>query len=202
MKKIHFLITTLVGFLGISLIGCNAKLPTTQYEKVKFAFNGVEKSFKNKKAAKAAILMPKAKLGGSNTSHGLDIIYSYFRDDDIQDNFLEEVEYNQPPMVQFQYLKKVLEKVGSGYEFGNKYYDTINGEMYLDVETGFKKEGDQYKYNYTFTLGMDINIDDNDLITADISFDIKLNKGNEEYNTKWYVAIELDYDMANNSLLP
>ena len=199
MKKIHFFATTLVGILGISLIGCSPKLPTTQYEKVKFAFNGVEKSFKSKKAAKAAILMPKAKLGGSNTSHGLDTIYSYFRDDDIQDNFLEEVEYNQPPMVQFQYLKKVLEKVGSGYEFGNKYYDTINGEMYLDVGTGFKREGEQYKYNYTFTLGMDINIDDNDLITADISFDIKLNKGNEEYNTKWYVAIELDYDMANNS---
>ena len=199
MKKIHFFATTLVGILGISLVGCSPKLPTTQYEKVKFAFNGVEKSFKSKKAAKAAILMPKAKLGGSNTSHGLDTIYSYFRDDDIQDNFLEEVEYNQPPMVQFQYLKKVLEKVGSGYEFGNKYYDTINGEMYLDVGTGFKREGEQYKYNYTFTLGMDINIDDNDLITADISFDIKLNKGNEEYNTKWYVAIELDYDMANNS---
>ena len=199
MKKIHFFVTTLVGILGISLIGCSPKLPTTQYEKVKFAFNGVEKSFKNKKAAKAAILLPKPKLGGSNTSHGLDVIYSYFRDDDIQDNFLEEVEYNQPPMVQFQYLKKVLEKVGSGYEFGNKYYDTINGEMYLDVETGFKKEGEEYKYNYTFTLGMDINIDDNDLITADISFNIKLNKGNEEYNTKWYVAIELDYNMANNS---
>ncbi len=199
MKKIKFFVTSLVGLLTIGLIGCSPKLPTTQYEKVKFAFNGVEKSFKSKKAAKAAILLPKAKLGGSNTSHGLDIIYSYFRDDDIQDNFLEEVEYNQPPMVQFQYLKKVLEKVGSGYEFGNKYYDTINGEMYLDVETGFKKEGEQYKYNYTFTLGMDINIDENDLINADISFDIKLNKGNEEYNTKWYVAIELDYDMANNS---
>ena len=199
MKKIHFLATAFIGLLSISLIGCNAKLPTTQYEKVKFAFNGVEKSFKNKKAARSAILLPKAKLGGSNTSHGLDTIYSYFRDDDIQDNFLEEVEYNQPPMVQFQYLKKVLEKVGSGYEFGNKYYDTINGEMYFDVETGFKREGEQYKYSYTFTLGLDINIDDNDLITADISFDIKLNKGNEEYNTKWYVAIELDYDMANNS---
>ncbi len=199
MKKINLFVTTLVGILGISLIGCSPKLPTTQYEKVKFAFNGVEKSFKNKKTSKGAILLPKAKLGGSNISHGLDVIYSYFRDDDIQDNFLEEVEYNQPPMVQFQYLKKVLEKVGSGYEFGNKYYDTINGEMYFDVETGFKREGEQYKYNYTFTLGMDINIDDNDLITADISFDIKLNKGNEEYNTKWYVAIELDYDMANNS---
>ena len=56
MKKIHFFATTLVGILGISLIGCSPKLPTTQYEKVKFAFNGVEKSFKNKKATKGAIL--------------------------------------------------------------------------------------------------------------------------------------------------
>ena len=41
-------------FLSTSLlIGCNTtKLPTTQYEKVKFAFNGVEKSFKSPKVVK------------------------------------------------------------------------------------------------------------------------------------------------------
>ena len=50
MKKIKFLVTSLVGLLTIGLIGCNFnKLPSSQYEKVKFAFNGVEKSFKNKK---------------------------------------------------------------------------------------------------------------------------------------------------------
>ena len=50
MKKIRCFIATLVGSFAIGLIGCGGnKLPTTNYEKVKFAFNGVEKSFKNKK---------------------------------------------------------------------------------------------------------------------------------------------------------
>ena len=222
MKKIRFLVTSLVGLLTIGLIGCNTnKLPTTQYEKVKFAFNGVEKSFKSPKVVKRnkPLLLKRNKIGGSNPSSALDTIFNLYTEEDKRDDFLDDVSYNQPPMIQFQYddflddvsynqppmiqfqyIKKVLEKIGNGYEFDKKYYDTITGEMYVDINTGAKKEkGDEFKYNYTFTLGMDINIDDNNLITADVSFDINLKKGSESYTTKWYVGIELDYDMANNS---
>ena len=201
MKKKRIFLTTLIGIFSVSLIGCGNKLPTTNYEKVKFAFNGVEKSFKSPKVTKKNknLLAKRNKIGGSNPSHGLDAIYNLYKPEDIRDDFLEDVSYNQPPMVQFQYIKKVLEKVGSGYEFNKKYYDTMTGDMYFDINTGLKKEGDEYKYNYTFVLGIVINIDDNDLINADVSFDIKLSKGNDTYNTKWYVGIELDYDMSNNS---
>ena len=200
MKKIKFFATSLVGLLAIGLIGCNAKLPETNYEKVKFAFNGVEKSFKNKKATKkAAIMLPKSKIGGSNPDSALNTIFSLYNEEDKRDDFLDVVSYNEPPMIQFQYIKKVLEKIGNGYEFNKKYYDTVTGDMYLDINTGLKKEGDEYKYNYTFVLGMNINIDDNNLITADVSFDINLKKGSDSYTTKWYVRIELDYDMTNNS---
>ena len=203
MKKINCFVATLVGFFAIGLIGCNTnKLPTTQYEKVKFAFNGVEKSFKSPKVVKRnkPLLLKRNKIGGSNPSSALDTIFSMYNEEDKRDDFLDDVSYNQPPMIQFQYIKKVLEKIGNGYEFDKKYYDTVTGEMYVDINTGAKKEkGDEYRYNYTFTLGMDINIDDNNLITADVSFDINLKKGSESYTTKWYVGIELDYDMANNS---
>ena len=200
MKKIKFFVTTLVGALTIGLIGCNAKLPTTNYEKVKFAFNGVEKSFKNKKTAKKAVLLPKAKIGGSNPDSALNTIFNLYTEEDKRDDFLDDISYNQPPMIQFQYIKKVLEKIGNGYEFNKKYYDTITGDMYLDINTGLKAETkDEYKYNYTFVLGMNTNIDDNNLITADVSFDINLKKDNDSYTTKWYVGIELDYDMTNNS---
>ena len=200
MKKINCFIATLVGILSVNLIGCSAKLPSTQFEKVKFAFNGVEKSFKSPKASKKSLLRQKRnKIGGSNPSSALDTIFALYKEEDKRDDFLEDVSYNQPPMVQFQYVKKVLEKIGSGYEFDKKYYDTVRGDIYVDINTGFKKEGDQYKYNYTFVLGMSINIDNNDLITADVSFDINLKKGSESYTTKWYVGIELDYDMANSS---
>ena len=200
MKKISYFVATLVGVLTMSLIGCGTKLPTTPYEKVKFAFNGVEKSLKSPKASKKSLLkLKRNKIGGSNTESGLNTIFSLYTDEDKRDDFLDDISYNEPPMVQFQYVKKVLEKVGSGYEFNKKYYDTVTGDMYLDINTGLKKEGDEYKYNYTFLLGMSVNIDDNNLITCDVSFDINLKKGNESYTTKWYVGIELNYDMNNSS---
>ena len=198
MKAFRYLFLASILSIG-ALTGCNSvKLPTTNYERVSFAFKGVEKSFKNPTTVKKSLEPSKKnKIGGSNTNAALSAIFSLYQDEDKQNNFLEDVEYNQPPMVQFQYLKKVLEKVGSGYEFNTKYYDTISGDVSIDIQTGQKSNLDKDKYNYAFTLGIDINIDNNNLITADVSFDIKLTKGSEEYNTKWYVAIELNYDMTN-----
>ena len=201
----HFLLKTILPvflLLGAaSLSACNSnKLPSSSYEKVNFAFNGVEKSFKSPRAAKKSLSLNKReRLGCSNTDSGLSTIFNLYTDEDKRDDFLEDVEYNQPPMIQFQYMKKVLEKVGDGYEFDTKYFDTVTGEVYLDIETGLKSDKENDKFNYTFGMGMDINIDDNDLITADVSFDIKIARGQEEYKTKWYVAIELDYDMNNNT---
>ena len=196
--KLFFATLLAVG----TLTGCGGttQLPSNSYEKVKFAFSGVEKTFKNPKANKKSLLLnKKERLGGSNPNQGLSTIFSLFTNEDKRDGFLEDVEYNQPPMVQFQYLKKVFEKVGNGYEFGTKYYDEVTDDVLLDIQTGQKSKDEANKFNYTLGLGMDINIDDNDLITADVSFDIKISRGQEEYKTKWYVGIELDYDMNNSS---
>ena len=197
ISKLFFATLLAVG----ALTGCGgSKLPTNNYDKVKFAFNGVEKSFKNPKAGKKSLILnKKERLGGSNPESGLSTIFSLYNDEDKRDDFLDDVEYNQPPMVQFQYLKKVLEKIGSGYEFGTKYFDTVTGDVYLDIQTGLKSDKEADKFNYTFGLGIDINIDSSDLIAADVSFDIKIARGQEEYKTKWYVAIELDYDMNSSS---
>ena len=115
----HFLLKTILpAFLllgAASLTACN-KLPSSNYEKVKFAFTGVEKTFKDPKTAKKSLLLAKReRLGGSNTDSGLSTIFNLYTQEDKRDDFLEDVEYNQPPMVQFQYMKKVLEKVGNGY---------------------------------------------------------------------------------------
>lgn len=201
----HFLLkTSLSVFLllgATSLVACSgASLPTTSYDKVRFAFNGVENSFKNPRINRNSRIFEKnERLGGNNPEEGLSAIFNLYNEEDKRDDFLDNVEYNQPPMVQFQYLKKVFEKVGSGYEFGTKYYDIVTGDVYLDIQTGLKSEKESDKFNYTFNLAMDININSNDLISADVSFDIKIARGQEEYNTKWYVAIELDYDMNNSS---
>ena len=82
MKKKHYLISAVVGVLTLSLIGCGNKLPTTQYEKVKFAFNGVEKSLKAPKVNKKnkSLIPLRNKIGGSNASHGLDTIYRLYKE--------------------------------------------------------------------------------------------------------------------------
>ena len=204
MKKQISLISSLMFFLSTSLlIGCNTiKLPTTQYEKVKFAFNGVERSMKKKEVNKLSHIVldnKKSKIGGTNLSQGLSAIYNLYQDGDLRGDNLDDLEYNQPPMIQFQYLKKVFEKIGSNFSFDSKYYDVIEGDVYIDINTGEKSDKQEDKCSYQFTLGIDINIDSNDLINADVSFDIELTKGSNKYNTNWYVTMLLDYDMENAS---
>ena len=199
MKNKKFFAIFSASALTLTLLACNGvdKLPTTKYEKVQFAFKGVERSFKNVKTSSKSGLLPMKKY--ADNEEGLSSLFNLFTEQDKKGDNLDDLEYNQPPMIQFQYIKKALEKIGDNYQFGTKYYDTITGEVYVDMETGYRSEDPNNKYNYTFILGMDINIDNQDFITTDVSFDITLTKDSESYHTKWYVGIELDYDMNNSS---
>ena len=215
MKKITLItisflliITSLITLSSCSLGGN----PSTKYEKVKYAFDGVEKSFKkasktNKKVlGKENILLdgedePIVISPNNNRDDEiLNTIFMYYTSDDIRGTSLEGLSYDEPPMIQFQYLKKVLEKIGKNYSFGTKYYYDIKGTMYMDISSGLEKEESaNYKYDYLFNFAIYIDIDDNDLITAYVTFDVTLTKDNERYNTKWYVAFSLDYDMNSSS---
>lgn len=198
MKK-HALFVIALSFTALTSCGGSYKVPTNDYEKVKTAFNGVEKSFKKLQPNKRALnyLQPQYK----NVDRGLSSIFSLFDVNDIRGHDLEDLEYTQPPMIQFQYLKAVFDKVGSGYEFGTKYYDNITGDVYLDIYDGYKDEEkkEENKYSYDFELAIDINIDESDLINADVSFDITLTQGQDSYHSKWYVNLLLDYDMEKAS---
>ena len=202
MKKIK---TPLLSFLLLIvsifiLSACGkTKLPTNDYEKVEFAFNGVEKSFRNKKTMSNSNndLMKLLSFNPSQTD--LDTIKGIYTDGDNQGDVIDEVEYDEPPMIQFQYLKKVFEKIGDSYKFNTKYYDIIEGTIYIDMNSGKESSGDEYKATYSFTLSLDINIDSNNLIIADVGFDIKVVQNSKTYNTNWYVTMKLDYDMENKT---
>ena len=202
MKKIKtFLLSFLMLFFSIFILtACGGtKLPTNNYEKVKYAFNGVEKSFKNKKSLNNGSNDYLRLLSFNPTQTDLDTIKGIYTDGDNQGNKIDDIEYDEPPMIQFQYIKKVLEKVGSDYKFGTKYYDDIEGTIYIDMENGKEMSGEEYKATYLFKLSIDINIDSNDLINADVSFDISVTQGSKTYNTNWFVTIILDYDMENKT---
>ena len=208
MKKCLLLILSAILILSavFALSACGKKkdkLPETAYEKVTFAFNGVEKSFKNadKKSADETAYAVRRLLAGDGDP--LSTIRGVYTSGDSQGDVIDELEYTQPPMIQFQCLKKVFEKIGTDFAFGEKYYDEITGEVFFDPATGEDKsedaDKDDYKYAYSFRLAMRIEIDENDLIKADVSFDIRLTRESEEIETTWYVKMILDYDMTNTT---
>ena len=208
MKKCLLLILSAILILSavFALSACGKKkdkLPETAYEKVTFAFNGVEKSFKDadKRSADATTYSVKRLLAGEGDP--LSTIRSVYTSGDSQGDVIDDLEYTQPPMIQFQCLKAVLEKIGKGFEFGAKYYDDITGEVFVDTATGRDMSDDanknDYKYDYTFRLALQIDIDEADLIKADVSFDIRLVRGNEDVSMIWYVKMILDYDMTNTT---
>ena len=200
--------------LTFSMCACNkdtSKLPTTAYEKVQFAFNGVTQTFTETVSSKNNVIVDSYSnedvstlvFNSINIPTGISKVEAVYTDGDSQGDVIDELEYYQPPMIQFQCLKAVLEKIGENYQFGEKYYNDMTGLVYFDMADGkakeAKDENNNYKYNYTFRLAMTINIDANDLITADISFNITLTKGSDTYQTEWYVNMELDYDMKNTT---
>lgn len=211
MKKIStILASTTMLFLGaIALTSCGDDLPSSSYEKVQFAFNGVEKSFKSIKLSSNEVNTNESNSIKSNIGlmaakvnvDAYSVIENLYEDSDSQGDKIDELEYDQPPMMQFQYLKAILDDTGSDFEFGTKYYSNIINSIYYDIETGQKKANTEtnYKWDYDFKLALEINIDSNDLINCDVSFDVKLTKGSTEYNMVWYVGMELDYDMNNEN---
>lgn len=184
-----------------SLASCGRKDDSSDYKKVKKAFNGVESSLKEKKKSNV-------KRGGvryeinEGPSSALDALSAIFASKaESRGDTIDELEYTQPPMIQFQCLKAVFDSTGEGFTFSNKYYDTISGDVYFDIYTGEEKNaqsGEGYHYTYDFLLSLGIKFEDN-LITADISFDITLNQGNNHFNVYWFVKMYLEYDFNNSN---
>ena len=192
MKKLGLFITTVVSFIGLGFIlaSCGGGLPGSKYEKVEFALNGVEKSIKenSNKSSKSSDKLSSIDLNlgiiNNNSIYSdfnnnmysivknesaFDAIDRLYTSSDNQGDVIDELEYDQPPMIQFQYLKSALEKIGTGFEFGTKYYYDIQNTVYYDIDSGEIINDENHKWNYVFRLALEINIDDNDLITSSVS---------------------------------
>ena len=192
MKKIK---TVLALSLSLSfLVGCGGsttpKLPQTKYEKVQYALNGVENSLKNQKPAnRNARLSPTKKR---SQKEALDAIYASFSEGTSgQPDF----KYDEPPMIQFQYIKKTLEKIGDGFSFGTKYQEKINGSIYYDFSSGDDSQKAESKQDYSLDFSLYISIDESDLITCKTLFDIQYVHGSDTHHQTMYAELFLDYDM-------
>ena len=203
MKRIK----TLLGFVfllfgAIILASCgdknkdDVKLPENNYEKVTFAFNGVEKSLKNKSTK----LKSQNNLNAlTNISQDtLDVIFSKMEETSGSN---PKIEYNETPLIQFQYLKSAYEKFGEKLTFNTKYSYDFEGDIYYDFDTDEKvnNNDNNYKHHYNFTFSMLINIDDNDLITSSVGMDVTFTHDDISRHEYMYVDLELDYNMNQAS---
>ena len=103
-------------------------------------------------------------------------------------------------MIQFQCLKRIFDWLGEYYVFGTKYSSTMYGTIYFNPSTGDRREiNDVFKYDYSFNLSLQIDIDANDIITADVAYKISLYQGSTVLETNWYVGMILDYEMSKES---
>ena len=98
MKKGLLLLLTAVmilsAILALPACGKKTKLPATDYEKVVFAFEGVEKSFQKIGDRKAADLNDRA-VGRLLSGGGdpLSILRAIYEPDDSQGDVIDELEY-------------------------------------------------------------------------------------------------------------
>ena len=211
MKKTTYILA--LGAVCVSILsGCKSKnkykIPTNAHDKVAVAFDGVERSFANYKKTNTRSVVnediSKSRAGkrvvSSDTSGALSDIGDLYKSYDQMNTSIEELEYNQSPMIQFQSVKRVFDAIGNDYVFGTKYSDSITGSVYFDNASGDKKDVDPaYKYDYTFTVSLLIEIDNNDLINGDVAFKIDLSQGETNLQTNWYTTFTLSYDMSKQS---
>lgn len=209
MKKIISLITSLIMSLGALFVftGCQdskTDQPKNEYEKVKLAFNGVESSLKNQRNSNyigtdytlsALNFNNKVNRFNANPINDADISIIYNAMTVEEETSNPEFEYDEPPMIQFQYLKALYEEVGENFSFNTKYTHNLTGSIYYDFSTRTSIESDEYLQHYSFDLSLVIDIDDNDIITAIVEMDLTYTHNGENRNQKKYAELTLDYDM-------
>ena len=136
MKKIIAFILGIICCISLAACGNKdkVKLPSSNYEKVQFAFNGVESSLNSSNSSKKlkannlsktdkklakAYGEPVIKLMDNTTiADDISTIYGALSVEKETSN--PSFEYDEPPMIQFQYLKALYEEVGEDFTFGTK----------------------------------------------------------------------------------
>ncbi|MCR5348218.1 MAG: hypothetical protein K6E59_01240, partial [Bacilli bacterium] len=193
MKKARFLLPFVLGLscLASCGVGGNDPLPTTAKEKVTFALKGVDKSLREQKAQQKRKASP---LRAISEAQGVQELYRQF--DETREVNTPDIAYNEPPLVQFQFLKQLYDATGDGYALGTTYAATVTGEFTYDFSTG---EYENFTQRYSAEIGIYISIDSNDFITAECGMHVfYTDPEGLTREQKFYAHMGLDYDFAKN----
>ena len=192
-------IVMLVATLSV-MTGCqNTSKLNAKQQKIEKAFKGVEKSLTNQKPYTGTIQnglfslfapaeVASADEGKSKVDQLIDIC------DENTTVGEPQFKYDEPPMIQFQYIKALYEKVGGGYELGTIYKDRVTGKADFD----FSKDDKGKSQDYVADVSIDIDIDSSDLITVHLGLVIVYTSGAETHEQRFYAELTLDYDMKKS----
>ena len=158
MKKLlRYLLSLVLVLIPVFLLAsCKdaevVSLPTTKHEKVQFAFNGVEGSLKSNQNSKGKLNLEKKSKRNDASSNALSTIYSFLKVEEETNN--PSFKYDEPPMIQFQYLKALYSEVGDDFSFNIKYSYQINGEVYYDFTNKQATQSSEYLNQYALIVGI------------------------------------------------
>lgn len=191
MKKTKLLL--LITAAALCMTACSFNALDDKHQKVSRALNAVENSInkEEKNKSKAPLLL------GDDFSD----LNNDFANASHDERLEEQLRYDTPPFIQFKYMKAIYDRLGNSCDFGNAYAYDLTGTGYIDFETGFKdkEKKEENKFTYVFNLSISLNIDENDLITANVGMQIELNHKNEKLHNYKYVRMELNYDFSKNN---
>ncbi|MBQ7713188.1 MAG: hypothetical protein IJT69_05160, partial [Clostridia bacterium] len=197
-KLVTLLCFALILAFALCLVACNktgGQLPTDKYEKVAFAFSGVARSLSGHgdaalSASAQTFYGTVAHADEYDGTEAVRTLYSLFDMREQTDD--PDFKYDEPPMIQFQYIKALYDEVGKDYEFGKIYTGTVTGHADFDFATGEKT----VRQDYTSEARIDIDIDENDLITVHLGLQTVYTHGSESHEQRFYAELYLDYDMT------
>lgn len=207
-KRVSF---ALILVLIVILVACTAGVMTAcnnetklnaQQQKIEKAFKGVAKSLTNQKAYTGAtqrdgffslfaptLVADAEETTGTANKTNVDLLIDLC--DENKTVAEPEFKYDEPPMIQFQYIKALYEKVGASYELGKVYKDRVTGKADFDFATG--KAGKTQ--DYVADVSIDIDIDSSDIIRVHLGLVIVYTAGTETHEQRFYAELTLDYDM-------
>ena len=189
MKK-RSLILSLLLISSISACDSYKEAVKPTYDGVGYAFNSVKSTFNSLKYATAT-------SETSGLTPGFQSIFDMFSRQDVNGDRPYFTVASQP-MFKFRYLIDNFDHFAEqNLEFGQTYYDNMNGVCYLDPYTGEKSS--TYICPYNITLAFNVSLNGFGQIKADIGFLGVYVLGGKTFQIIRYTNMTLDYDYESET---
>jgi hypothetical protein len=187
----------LIPLLSFVITGCDTfKRKSLTVENVSNALNVVDDTLKH---LDVDYTNYETKFGS-----GYSDIFGEFTGQDYVGSYPRDFNYDDEPFIQFRYAKGFLDKKGTDFVFGRKYYDQFDGrEVYFDFSTGKKDITKDYDNIVAcdVVVGSDIKVNALNQIISNVVFQNTYVLSNGfSFSVNRYVNFLLDYEFGSEGI--